>query len=215
MRRNWGFAPLATINSPSEKETFSNSFIRASCCATLRSWKKPSSPDLPPPELSRIIALMALRWRTCITSPTSLSSEFFPRAMHVTLSMALAPAICFLVYNSPMLPRIVPACLTTVFPHRSAVWTLPSMTMNIQSPISPSRRICSPRMKVCTEQSSASRSRSCSFRALNVASMSKKPRTLEWCLLLRRSRVRRKDRSSSLQSAPCCEQLTHAVRHTL
>mmetsp|Transcript_18147 Transcript_18147/g.51803 ORF Transcript_18147/g.51803 Transcript_18147/m.51803 type:complete len:289 (-) Transcript_18147:865-1731(-) len=143
--RNWAFAPEETMASPSWKVAMSNLSIIRFCCSSESCLKNPSALFLP--TLSTSNVLIALRRKTSSTGPNSRSSEDFPKAKQVTVSMALAPDTWCFVYMSPALPSNVPAFLTACVPKRSTVCTLPSTTMNIQSPTSPSRKICSPRPK--------------------------------------------------------------------
>mmetsp|Transcript_45096 Transcript_45096/g.136725 ORF Transcript_45096/g.136725 Transcript_45096/m.136725 type:complete len:220 (-) Transcript_45096:310-969(-) len=167
------------------------------------------------PKLSAMSALMALLRRTSSTGPRRRSSECLPSAKHVTSSIALASAICCFVYMNPALPNRVPGLLIAVVPNLSKVCTDPSMTINIQSPVSPSRRICSPRPNTWTEHAAASTFCSSSVMLLKVGSPLKNVRARCKCLLLSLSIASRNPLPSKRHNTPCELQVTVAVRLTL
>mmetsp|Transcript_19820 Transcript_19820/g.32138 ORF Transcript_19820/g.32138 Transcript_19820/m.32138 type:complete len:215 (-) Transcript_19820:675-1319(-) len=206
-------APGVIITSPSAKGQSSNLLIILVCCSSVKRLKKLRSLEFCTSSTNR--ALIALFRSTSSTGPINLSSELFPKARHMTLSMAFAPHTCCLVYIKPALPKIVPGFFTTKLPCLSTVCTLPSMTMNIQSPTSPSRRIWESFPKTCTVQAPASRLRSSGFIREKVGSRSRKFNAVVRCFELSFSIQDRKVAPSICQSTPSSLQVTVAVLFTL
>mmetsp|Transcript_85877 Transcript_85877/g.247853 ORF Transcript_85877/g.247853 Transcript_85877/m.247853 type:complete len:205 (+) Transcript_85877:1827-2441(+) len=183
------------------------------CCSSVSCLKNINELFLP--TLSMSSALTALRRKTSSTGPSKRSRELLPKAKQVTVSIAFAPDTWCLVYMRPALPNNVPAFFTAWLPKRSTVSTVPSITMNIQSPTSPSRKICSLRPKTCTVHAAASKFKSSSFMLQKVGSFFKKPSARFKCLSLSLSIATRKPLLSIFHRMPSCEHVTVAVRLTL
>mmetsp|Transcript_56187 Transcript_56187/g.158353 ORF Transcript_56187/g.158353 Transcript_56187/m.158353 type:complete len:262 (-) Transcript_56187:423-1208(-) len=206
-------ASLVMILSPASKLASSNLSTMVFCCASVSCLKKLNSALLL--TLSNSIALIALLRSTSSTGPMRRSSELFPNARHFTLSHAFALLTWREVFVRTAEPKIVPSRFTALFPSRSTVSTVPSMTMNIQSPTSPSRTISCWSLKDCTEQTPASIMRSLLSRNEKLGSEFRNPIACCRFLSLSLSMQCRKRVPSIFQRTPSSLQATDAVLLTL